>query len=282
MPKLLGRQGADLTIVAGAITVTDSVHRVIGGGTLTTLTVAGPVPMVVVLEFEAQTVVAASGNIWTNPAGQSITIGAKGAVTFVWNSANSTWHIAGGAPQGPQFVTLAQFAALSPTDGQEVYLQVDSANGINWHLRYNAGSASSYKWEVVGSANPLVSTGSGGSGLDTWAATSIAVTAPRAGEYDVEAGYYSVGVYQSMTLYWWPGQAVPGGDPADTASLRAGYAQTSGITVDSGITVGARYKRTRTLAVGAVTVYSRSAWDSQYHNRPGGLSDLYVYPRRIS
>jgi hypothetical protein len=38
----------------------------------------------------------------------------------------------------------------SPFDGQQIYLQADPANGIIWHLRYNAGSASAYKWEFVG------------------------------------------------------------------------------------------------------------------------------------
>jgi hypothetical protein len=50
----------------------------------------------------------------------------------------------------PPYVTPTQFASLIPVDGQEVYLQVDAANGIVWHLRYNAASASAYKWEYLG------------------------------------------------------------------------------------------------------------------------------------
>lgn len=40
----------------------------------------------------------------------------------------------------------------SPIDGQEIYYQnADlAAQGILWHFRYNAGSASPYKWEAVG------------------------------------------------------------------------------------------------------------------------------------
>lgn len=38
--------------------------------------------------------------------------------------------------------------APAPVDGQEVYLVVDAANQIVWHLRYNASGA--YKWEFLG------------------------------------------------------------------------------------------------------------------------------------
>ena len=38
----------------------------------------------------------------------------------------------------------------TPADGDEVYYVADATNGISWHLRYNSGSASTYKWEYVG------------------------------------------------------------------------------------------------------------------------------------
>lgn len=52
----------------------------------------------------------------------------------------------------------------SPYDGQEVYYVADAANGILWHLRYNASSSSAYKWEFVG-----------GSELRTSSSTSVAL-----------------------------------------------------------------------------------------------------------
>lgn len=48
------------------------------------------------------------------------------------------------------YVTVAQFAALTPIDGDEVILIADAANGVMWHFRYNAGSASALKWEFIG------------------------------------------------------------------------------------------------------------------------------------
>jgi hypothetical protein len=80
----------------------------------------------------------------------------------------------------------------SPVDGQECYFVADPANGILWHLRYNAGSASAYKWEVVG-GSPLYaevpaqeSTASASFVALTTAGPSIAL--PLAGDYDVEQG----------------------------------------------------------------------------------------------
>lgn len=59
-----------------------------------------------------------------------------------------TWEGASAFPdQRPQRVTSLP---ASPVDGQECYYVADATNGVIWHLRYNAGSASAYKWEVVG------------------------------------------------------------------------------------------------------------------------------------
>jgi hypothetical protein len=38
----------------------------------------------------------------------------------------------------------------NPSNNQEVYYVADATNGVVWHLKYNAGSASAYKWEFVG------------------------------------------------------------------------------------------------------------------------------------
>jgi hypothetical protein len=48
---------------------------------------------------------------------------------------------------GPQRVTSLP---SSPYDGQEIYYVADATAGVIWHLRYNASSASAYKWEFVG------------------------------------------------------------------------------------------------------------------------------------
>lgn len=89
-------------------------------------------------------------------------------------------------------VTVAAFAALTPEDGDEVYLEVDSTNGIYWHLRYRSASGSSYKWEFLG--GPALASAIATS--ETTASTSYvdlstagpSVVAPRAGEYEIVLG----------------------------------------------------------------------------------------------
>jgi hypothetical protein len=84
-----------------------------------------------------------------------------------------------------------------PSDGQEICYQADAANGVVWRLRYNAASASPYKWEVIG-----------GSALAAFVATSQVtstayptfvdlatvgpqITVPLAGEYQAEGSHIS-------------------------------------------------------------------------------------------
>jgi len=96
----------------------------------------------------------------------------------------------GANPQPPALVTTLPG---SPVDGQEVYLQVDATNGINWHLRYRAGSASAYKWEFVGGP-PILSSVTAmetSTGITTYGALTTAgpsVALPRAGDYIVDIG----------------------------------------------------------------------------------------------
>lgn len=76
----------------------------------------------------------------------------------------------------------------SPIDGQECYYVADAAAGIIWHLRYNAGSASAFKWEPTGQPAPLqsyVATNETAGGVYTALATPQSVTTPLAGDYDV-------------------------------------------------------------------------------------------------
>ena len=82
---------------------------------------------------------------------------------------------------------------VSPTDGQECYYVADAVNGIIWHLRYNAGSASAYKWEVIGGTplfNEIVT-----SATENMTNTAVysavttpgpSLTLPLAGDYDIE------------------------------------------------------------------------------------------------
>jgi hypothetical protein len=102
----------------------------------------------------------------------------------LWRSNGSAWvRVA----HFPRYCTISQFGALPDfTDGDEVVIEVDPATGIRWHMRYNGGSPSSYKWEYIGGAEIYgkddttftVQSGSYQTG-------NPAVSVPRAGEYDV-------------------------------------------------------------------------------------------------
>lgn len=94
------------------------------------------------------------------------------------------------SPLGPTFVTSLP---ASPVNGQEVYYQADAANGVVWHLRYNAGSANANKWEYLG-GQPLLgvvdtqeSTATAATWLDL-TTVGPAVVAPLAGVYLVDWG----------------------------------------------------------------------------------------------
>lgn len=78
----------------------------------------------------------------------------------------------------------------APVNGMEVYYLADSTNGVVWHLKYRAASASASKWEFVGGP-PLSSRVD--TAETTVSATYVAlttagpsVTVPLAGDYLIE------------------------------------------------------------------------------------------------
>lgn len=79
----------------------------------------------------------------------------------------------------------------SPVDGQEFVL-VDSltAPTFVWHLRYNAGNTTAYKWEFIGGA----AYNAFGSGLSLGSAATwlplLGYQVPRAGIYALMPSYY--------------------------------------------------------------------------------------------
>jgi len=101
---------------------------------------------------------------------------------------------------GHRVLTVAQFAALTGLEGtkgtvapDEVYLEVDATNGLQWHLAYESGEAT-YKWRFLGGPAlvSVVATAEATSSA-TYAALATAgpsVALPRTGDYDVrtEAG----------------------------------------------------------------------------------------------
>jgi hypothetical protein len=94
---------------------------------------------------------------------------------------------AAAASAGTKFTPSAT-PPVSPTDGD--YWLYPAAAGVTWMLRYNAGSASAYKWEYVGgpplyaflTADATIAAGSWND-LD-----GPRITVARGGDYDLEGG----------------------------------------------------------------------------------------------
>lgn len=173
---------------------------------------------------------------------------------------------------GAPLKTLAEFAALTPTDGMEVTLLIDATAGIAWLVKYRAASSSAYKWEVIGPA-VLVSQVNTAEATAVTTYTNLAtvgpsIVLPRPGDYVIEHGFAaSVANTQPMWMSYDIGgtgavdaDAVMATRPSDAASvmrsnLKAGL---------SNVTLTAKYK-----APAAVSSQIEKRW-------------MKAIPRRIS
>lgn len=115
----------------------------------------------------------------------------------LWNGAVRD-NLAKLLERGHRVLTVAQFAALTGLEGtkgtvapDEVYLEVDAANGIVWHLAYESGETT-YKWRFLGGpplfAEVAAAEGHSSATYAALATAGPAVGLPRAGDYDVEVG----------------------------------------------------------------------------------------------
>jgi hypothetical protein len=81
----------------------------------------------------------------------------------------------------------------SPADGNIFVYLADATNGVNWTFKYNAGSASSFKWEFIGgpSLYAEVTTGEARTNAAYGALTTSgpAIALPFAGDFDVAIGF---------------------------------------------------------------------------------------------
>lgn len=93
----------------------------------------------------------------------------------------------------PQRPPLVSTLPLTPVDGDEVIFQdAGWTDGAAWHLRYNAGSASPYKWEFIGGSdryvNVLTAETRGGTPYAA-IATPVEIVLPGVtGDYEVSHG----------------------------------------------------------------------------------------------
>lgn len=100
-------------------------------------------------------------------------------------------------------------------DGQEIYYVADATNGIVWHLKFRAASASAYKWEFVGGAmlmHDLQATGTettGSTGYTDITTTGPTLTAPLAGDYMIDYGmqYFTDTAFAGNFSALWLGTA---------------------------------------------------------------------------
>ena len=108
---------------------------------------------------------------------------------MAWSSYNSSG--AAKTTGSPTFVT----SLPTGSDGQEVYYQADSSNGIIWHLRFRSvasGGDATYGWEYVGGGAMFseVTTTQSTASTSYIALTTAGptVTLPLAGDYIVTIG----------------------------------------------------------------------------------------------
>jgi hypothetical protein len=162
---------------------------------------------------------------------------------------------------GPPRVTALP---TSPIDGQECYLVADAANGVIWHLRYNAASASAYKWEVVG-GSPLAveaaaayeTTSSG-----TYVALATAgpsITLPVAGDWVISQGFE--GYIDTTGSAWGTYMSY---DIGATAAVDADNVVVGGAPQQSGAGQPMAFRARRKNGLGAVALVSK------YKVYPGG------------
>lgn len=171
---------------------------------------------------------------------------------------------------GPAGSTSARVVALpgSPVDEQEISLDV--GNGKLWHLKYNAGSASIYKWECMGAsdlfAEALADETTTSQVYTSTGFTAISLLAPYAGEYMVEVGGTiwndAIGVNTYMSF------DIAGGGAADGDAIRFRQSNSAG---NIGIITGARCRPKTIVAAGSVVVmrykHASASGTSHFENR---------------
>lgn len=143
----------------------------------------------------------------------------------------------------------------SPVDGQEIFFQSAgmATNGEIWHLRYNAASASSYKWEFLGGSQLYStvttdqSTTSTSYAALTTAGPSIAL--PLAGDYEITHGFRG---YNSTANNW----AAMSYDIGATGAVDADYVMVYMFSATQGAV--SRVQRTiRKTGLSAVTLTAK-------------------------
>lgn len=137
--------------------------------------------------------------VWVDRGAYNCTVTGTGIVTYTEpfdaapagdNAVDTIWA-------SQVFPARVTTLPASPFDGQIVAYVADAVNGVVWMLKYNAGSASTYKWEYLG-GGALVSEVIAAEAISNtvYAALTTAgpsITVPLAGDYEVSHGSRSSG-----------------------------------------------------------------------------------------
>lgn len=179
----------------------------------------------------------------------------------------------GAIPRVAALPTVGPSGSGPLVDGQEIYFVADSANGVIWHLRYNAASGSAYKWEFIGGAElfaEVTAFETTASGAFTDLATvGPSITVPLAGDYSVSIGMDVSGTQGGIMSYAIGATAASAADQIDVFD-------------GSGVTQQASVYRTRRKTGLAIT----TALVAKYRS-PGGTSggmqnrQMVVRPVRV-
>lgn len=174
---------------------------------------------------------------------RAICPGTTGGMALVTANASGNNYLSVVKVDQPQYAnnpTPVTALPATPYDGQEIYFVADAANGVKWHLRYNAGSSSQYKWEYLGGPPvraDVVTNQSLPGAQSTWedlATVGPEITLPVGGDYQVEYGGLPTAVPTTGWL-WYLGVSAGGANPtrvtASTGAASASNAASFGANV---------------------------------------------------
>lgn len=165
------QQGADLAIVANAITALYPFHRVTGGGTLKTLNGGVNGAVVTLKAHGAAFSIDSTANIFATPAGGVLTVAQNQSVTLLYDSVATVWVVSNGGSPSVTYrknttKTVANTVAATDLLNGEITIGA-SAMGANsiarckfWgtHKQATAGVQGSPRFQVVLGGTTLLDT----------------------------------------------------------------------------------------------------------------------------
>lgn len=181
--------------------------------------------------------------------------------------------------------TVTSLPTVGLVNGQDAYYLADATNGVVWHFKWRAASASASKWELVGGA-PLFAEVVTAANETTASTTYVAlttggpnITVPLAGDYDIFHGFMGSGsaVTSAISMSYDIGGA--GAVDADAATMSPAAA---------GAPVVATRRRRKTLAAGTTLTskYKASSGTGTFYGTAGGFPGpgrfMEVRPIRVT